>query len=389
MIRIVKLLLFFFIFSTSIHAQFHYDIDQDLRKTIAQEELIALEPNTPQQHKKTVKLLFNSGLIFDQYEKSLAKNKLKSNDIALIYSFFKSSCEKITQGNSYSGSKVKAAYTAMNNELATYFQKNAPTNEQLQQKYDRLILKASWLLIVKSGYESAKYKRVASKFLVDNTLTPDAQTTPKEITKKPKEILTYENKNAFNAIEDIIMRTVTSYGLSGTYIYNQIAVLYKNGDLYIDPSEPLETLNIPASKRAQPKKWKSYRRNQHSIAVTHASNGKVSNWKKWFQTRPGKKGHTFNGLYETLDPFGGSTVINASTVYFDDQGRFAWSTVKGGSWNMNAVYIKSKHKGTYRIANYTIHLTYDSGKKEAFFFSRYPKSNDHFIIGKSHFVPKK
>jgi len=389
----IKKIGFFALFLTlyiQVNAQFYYEIDQDLRKKIIKEQLKELEPYTPQVNKKTVSFLFNSDLIFKEYEKSLVKKNLKTTDIALIYSFFKSNCEKIIQGDAYTTSNVKKEYVEMNSQLSNYFEENDVTNYQLQNKYDRLILIASWLLVIKSGYDSAAYKQLALTFLQDNKLVNHFRTKPVAIAKTNKKINSKNNvHNPFDDIHNVIMRTVTSYGLSGTYIYNQISVLYKNGDLFTNPSEALETFDIILSKSTKPKKWKSWKKNQGKLYVTNNSTGKVSEWKKWFNTRPGKNGHTFNGVFETSDPFSGSKVINASTVYFDNKGRFAWSNLKGGSWNMNSVYVKSKYKGTYNISNYTIDLTYKSGKKEFFFFCRYPVSNEHFIIGNSHFVPKK
>ena len=320
----------------------------------------------------------------------MAKKNLNPTDIAIIYSFFKSRCESIIAGDSYKGSNDRKEYDEMNDQLSEYFKNNSHSNSELQEKYDRLILKGSWLFMVKSGYESAKYKKLASKLLAENRLIDNSEIYSKKvISKKPiRDTPNKKEGNSFNNIDEIIMRTATSYGLSGAYVHNEVSVLYKNGDLYTNPTKPLETFSIKESKKIKPKKWKTWKKNQGKIHVTNASTGKVYDWKKWFKTRPGEKGHTFNGVFKTLDPFGGSTVINASTVYFDNKGRFAWSHLKGGSWDMNSVYLKSKFKGTYYISNYTIHLNYENGQKESFFFCRFPVSNEHFIIGKSHFVPK-
>jgi len=164
----------------------------------------------------------------------------------------------------------------MNDQLSDYFKNNEPSNSELQEKYDRLILKDSWLFMVKSGYESAKYKKLASKLLAENRLFDNSETYSKKIKSKKTSRDTPNNKekNSLNDIDEIIMRTVTSYGLSGTYIYNEISVLYKNGDLFANPSKPLETFSIKESKKIKPKKWKTWKKNQGKIYVTNTSTGK-------------------------------------------------------------------------------------------------------------------
>ncbi|WP_289644260.1 hypothetical protein [Maribacter aestuarii] len=95
------------------------------------------------------------------------------------------------------------------------------------------------------------------------------------------------------------------------------------------------------------------------------------------------------GKFNTIDAFGGSKVINASTVYFDNQGRFAWKTVKGGNTAWKPIFTKSAFAGTYEINAHTIILNYYNGVSEAYFFGLYPKDNMHFVIGANHFVPLK
>ena len=101
-----------------------------------------------------------------------------------------------------------------------------------------------------------------------------------------------------------------------------------------------------------------------------------------------KKGGKIVGTYTTLDAFGGDRVINASTVSFDTEGRFAWKTIKGGNTPWKPVYSKSASAGTYQIDGYRITLNYNNGQRESFFFGFYPKDNEHFVIGVGHFVPK-
>lgn len=80
-------------------------------------------------------------------------------------------------------------------------------------------------------------------------------------------------------------------------------------------------------------------------------------------------------------------MVNASLVSFDQQGRFAWKTVKGGNTSWKPIYSKSESAGTYSIEDLVITLSYNNGAKESFFLGLYPKDDQHLISGSSHFTP--
>ena len=351
-------------------------------------------------------LVFNSNEPFKTYEKAANGRGWEPYQLPTAAAFFKIIGEEVIRGSDYTESEIESVYDAVVLEFQTKGIDKNMDNLSKQQKYDALILKAFWLtsMFELAKKDSPEIQELAKQMLADNSITEKGVLVSEHTTKssesksnsktikgpQPETTSSPASRpSASNtaAIEDIILRTVTSYGLNGVYVKNEVNVLYKNGEMLTNPSEPLETLDIAASKRKNPKKWDRWRKKGNIIYVTRSKNGKTYDWKKWFDLRPGNKGFSLNGTFNTLDPFGGSTVINASTVAFTADGKFAWKTIKGGDTDWKAIYSKSSSAGTYRIHMHTITLNYNNGNSESFFFGRYPKDDQHFIIGSSHFVP--
>jgi len=256
-------------------------------------------------------------------------------------------------------------------------------------------LESLWIVtlaeLIKGKNDDAKY--LAQELLNQPIITTEDLEKPSSITQKEKkeQSVTIRKETSGSSspeVSDIILRTVTKYGLNGVYIDNEVSALFTNGELLTNPSEPLDQLNLASSKREHPKKWATWKKKGDVLYVTKAWKNKTYDWKKWFKLRPGKKGMKLPGRYNTLDGFGGATVINASMVAFDAQGRFAWKTIKGGNTVWKPVYSKSNSSGTYEIDGHTIRLKYNDGTTESFFFGLYPKDSEHFVIGSSHFAPK-
>lgn len=374
--------------------QHTYTVDNELRTKIRKETWQELKLETPKENRLGLGVLFLSNGIFKDYQGVAAKYGYNPNDIVTATTFYRVISNEIITSNNYSRKEISTIYKQTQAAIRDSKTSANLSSDQIQKISDRLILETLWLFNLNRlrKPDNAIVKRLAEKKLNDYHMSSTPVAAKEE--KKPKTV----NKplprppisnNAPGDIQEIIMRTKTSYGLSGIYTANDVCILYKNGDIYINPIKPLESFNISDSKNEHPGKWNSWKKKNGVIYVTYSENGKVGEWKKWFDLRPVKKGFTINGKFSTIDPFGGAAVINASTVYFDNKGRFVWDNVKGGSNNMSSVYIKNKYKGTYHISGHTIELNYtNGGTKESYFFSMYPVSKKHFIIGKSHFVPE-
>ena len=377
-----------------LYSQHTYTVEKELRTKIRKETWQKLKVETPKENRLSLGLLFLSNGIFNDYIGVAAKYGYQPNDMLTATTFYFVISNEIITSKNYSEKEIATLYEKTKATIRDSKTFADLSSDQIQKISDPLILETLWLynLIRLRKSDNAPVKRLAEEKL--NAYYTSSTPFAEKEEKKPE---IEENKsipppvisnNAPGNIQEIIMRTRTSYGLNGVYTANDVCVLYKNGDMYINPIKPLESFNIIDSKNEHPGNWNSWRKRNDAIYVTFSKNGKVGEWKRWFDLRPVKKGFTIKGKFSTIDPFGGAVVINASTVYFDEQGKFVWDNVKGGSNDMSSVYIKSNYKGTYGISGHTIELNYTSGTKESYFFSIYPKSKKHFIIGKSHFVPE-
>lgn len=389
-------------------SQTNYSPDISLRNSIRKETWQQLKPKTPKNQQILLGLVFNSNEPFKSYEKAANTRDWEPYELHTAASFFKIVCDEVARGKDYSESEYKTIYNQIKSEYSANKTDVALSNPLRQKKYDALIVKAFWAasMFELARKNSPEIQELARQLLKDNPIqsklanvasnkeAPSGKsshpiTKPKsdqgsDTGKVSERVGSTDNSSE---IADIILRTVTMYGLNGVYVDNEVNVLYKNGDILTNPTKPLESLNISKSKRTNPKKWDRWKKKGNVIYVTRSRNGKTYDWNKWFDLRPGASGQKIYGKFYTGDAFGGSAVINASTVFFDNKGRFAWKTVKGGNTVWKPIFTKSTTSGTYHINNHTITLNYNNGTKEAFFFGYYPKDNEHFIIGANHFVP--
>ena len=372
--------------STTIFSQASYTPDTSIRNQIRQKVWQELKPLTPTKLHSLFSLVFKSESYFGEYERIAKAKGLSPYDISTIKTFSNVILEEVKENKTLNELEISKKYDSVKKQYATTKIDDEFNNEQKQEKYDSFILKSMWLAQLAQS-KSVKQDRL--RFLADKFLKVQAVNVQENqvSVKTPSKPVSSETINNTNDIEDFILRTVTKYGLNGVYIKNQVSVLYKNGMLFTNPIQPLETFDVQKSKREKPGKWDSWQKNGNTIQVNRSKNGKVVDWKKWHKVRPATKGFKLQGKFNTADGFGGSVVINASTIYFDNQGLFTWKTVQGGNTVWKPVFVKTNSSGNYKIDNYTIYLAYNNGVTESYFFGLYPKDNQHFIIGENHFVP--
>ena len=393
-LRFCALALFFVFLGPTLSSQ-EYVPDEELRTELRSRVWNSLKSKTPKKQRFMTGLFFNSNQCFTLFEKAARQRGWPIYEPATIVAFREVVIQEAIIKRDFTENEIKAVYQETRARLKKEKPNTSTGNRELQEKYDPLIIEALWIGTVtelsKGRNDDAKNLALAlleepkSSPIEDNvTMT---ETPALESSRKTKE----EFRKPLNSplVEDIILRTVTNYGLNGAYIDNEVSILFKNGDLMTNPQQPLNQLNVMQSKKKSPKKWATWEKKGDVLWVTKAWKNKTYDWKTFFKLRPAKENTKIIGTYKTLDAFGGDRVINASTVSFDSQGRFAWKTIKGGNTSWKPIYSKTASSGTYQLDNYAITLTYNNGKKESFFFGFYPKDDQHFVIGPGHFVPMK
>ena len=162
--------------------------------------------------------------------------------------------------------------------------------------------------------------------------------------------------------------------------------MFKDGSIFSKPFGNPYTLDIAGSKRKQPKAWGQWREQGGTLKVTWP-NKKTAEWKTWFRCRAAAPGLRLAGKFQSADSFGGAVVANFNTIAFNREGQFSLTTLKGGNTAWLPVYSSSNRAGRYEFDGYTVRLEMNDGSREEFAFCLYPKDDEHFAIGSSHYVP--
>ena len=182
------------------------------------------------------------------------------------------------------------------------------------------------------------------------------------------------------------MRTVPQYVLNSPIVMNSSFLLLKNGDIFAKLYGSPYELNVAESKRKHAKHWHKWEKRGNKF-VYKKNNGKEYTWKKWHETVPAKKSETINGVFKTVNPFGGFEVIGFNRIMFTKNGEFAVMHVKGGNTPSISVLEKSGQKGTYVLDRYSITLKHEGKPADSFLFFFYPDNHKYFVIGRTHFLP--
>lgn len=387
--NIFWILLFCFINGSA--QNFEYTVNSTLRDEIRKNTWEELKQKTPEKAQLILNFSFLGNSLFQRYNAAAKLYGYKPNSLITAHAFLAIIAKEIIHSKNFSNQEVTTEYQKKDKLVRA--NRKEFSNKEIQFEGDRLILTAMWLFSLKelSKNNPDEVIELAKEILDTYNFSANkaSLTKQKEFQKTNPKINSKSNPQP--DVYDIRMRTITSYGLSGPYVANRVYVLYKNGDLYVAPHKPLESFNIQKSKTERPAKWDRWVEKNGVTTITYKNRGKTkqTNVKRWFDVRPVPKNYKIDGVFDTVDPFGGGVVVKAKTIYFNKNGQFAWKTVSGGSYAGSSVYKYSKAKGTYTISNHTIVFTYLNGVKEAYFFAIYPDSDKHLIIGSSHFVPNK
>ena len=282
---LISIIFFFFVAITN--AQSGYVPNEKTRKEIKSKLWNTLERITPPELRNSMRTAFSSENLFNEYEKVSTKFGLPTHDIITEKSFFTIICEEVKQGSSYSDSEIQNRYTTIKTSFETTRTDYGLTNTQKQKKYETLVFTAIWLNGIHGKAAPDLVEKIAEQLLTAANATTTAA-SGKEKTKAKTVSTDYTVRNSMNDIADIIMRTQTFNNVSGmTYQKNVVYVLYKNGDVFKDPYEPLESLDIEKSKREKPNKWHRWEKRNNTIYYTNSKSGKTYDWDKWYTVRNG------------------------------------------------------------------------------------------------------
>lgn len=232
--------------------------------------------------------------------------------------------------------------------------------------------------VARSGSVAADSATLETAETSSSSDRPDPQTEPVSTTSTIA--------SAASPVDRLVLRTVSRYGLSGVYVENATYLLLQDGSIFRKPYENPYAMDIPASKRSAPKDWGTWARRGEELIVTWRGD-EPDVWKTWFTVRPADAELQLSGRFQSADGFGGDRVANFNTVAFTPDGRFSWANLKGGNTAWLPAYSDTQKAGRYTLIGNAIRLEFNDGAIREYAFGFYPKDEQHFVIGSSHFTP--
>ncbi|MCC8407975.1 hypothetical protein LJ707_03480 [Mucilaginibacter sp. UR6-1] len=167
------------------------------------------------------------------------------------------------------------------------------------------------------------------------------------------------------AIEGWYFRAISGYPAAISF---ELVVLFKNGEYLEVGDEPVETIDVAASKKSRPKAWGTWKKTGATFYLTNSKNQThdyklgAGNWFPAFAysaSLPLKKGYE----KATGGDYGNGTIaLTINKINFIDATHFTTGSNSGISTpNAKAGKVTSA-KGTYKISAHAITFTYDDGK---------------------------
>lgn len=399
-IRPLANLLLFGVFVMS--AAHGYEPDDDARKIIAKQVKAELVEATPAKQRFSARVAMTGNIPFNDYERLARTNGYEPYDDCTVATF-----AEVTSWQIVKGEQVDTAIIAALVERCLAADRTSLGPKPLNQEIgDREILHGMWqrnldfvgqrlkddALLAAIRANAAEhfsklhggpdewqlslsgFSHVAANTQVSSDSTPVS--TPRQRTI------------GSSSVEDLVLRTVTRYGLSGVYVTNATYLLLTDGSIFREPFANPYTLEVPAAKRSQPEEWGRWRRRGATLVVTWPGKDPTV-WENWFSTRPATTNLRLQGRYKSADSFGGDKVTNYNTMSFERDGRFSWGSLKGGNTDWQPTYSNAERAGQYSFDRHSIRLTYNDGTIAEYAFGLYPKDDQHFVIGSNHFAPIK
>ncbi len=211
---------------------------------------------------------------------------------------------------------------------------------------------------------------------------------------KENDAQTPESIPGLAGTEGIYLHLEYGYGLGGVEIEYRPHLMFKDGTLYKNLSTSPDKLEVAQSKKDEPKKWGTWKKQGNDILVQWGD-GKASTWeeKTWFKTVPAGKGEQISGIYRSISgvssvPIGGSSTVIATASLSFDGNKFTYEKTAGGSDGTTSAYSSQTKAGTYKLDGHTIELRFNNGTVEKKFFYFYPDSKTVFGVGGNYYVER-
>lgn len=192
----------------------------------------------------------------------------------------------------------------------------------------------------------------------------------------------------WNQVDGVFFRAFTTFGVGGTVITDyEPVILFKDGSYYEIEGDPLEDVDLAASRRAKPRNWGRWSKTGRTYNFTNsqgrASDAELQNG-NFFQSFPGEaSGGKLAAKYTRVSGGGNSamggemTISSQSDLTFAADGRYtrasSFGAIGSGSISGVGTSVASRNRaagvGSYKIDRHTITLTEPDGSSTRQFFA--------------------
>ena len=200
-----------------------------------------------------------------------------------------------------------------------------------------------------------------------------------------------------NRITKILILTDYEYGYGGAvYPTPNPYLFFDNGTVVKNPVLPPHLLNLGA-RAIQEGKWGRYIVAGEKVEITwdqKTKKGKIQttthDW-NGSPALPASVDETLDGTFLSIGGGGNISLGGSSGVYKSDlisltrDGRFAYSSSKGGSGSGITAFNNSDTAGTYELDGFNIRLKFNNGKITDQFFCFYSPEKRVMRVGTSSF----
>lgn len=201
--------------------------------------------------------------------------------------------------------------------------------------------------------------------------------------KKGEFITSPEKGISLSEIEEVVLTptvTGTAYGATSKVV---VYLLLKDGTIYSRPSASPHDLDIVTSRKNQSSKWGTWSKSGDGLKVNFKSD---QLWKTYYTTSRCSANEKIQGVFQTVGGFSDSKEHRFNTIVLSKNGSFVWRYFYRSKGSYKPHATDKKIEGTYKIKDYTIELTYNSGSIERFLIAKHKKGSG-LVIGSKSFYP--
>lgn len=180
-------------------------------------------------------------------------------------------------------------------------------------------------------------------------------------------------------INSIILKAKTTGTAYGATLKATPYLLLNDGTIYSRPKVSPHDLDVFTSKKENPSRWGKWSKTSNGLNIQFKN---PQNWKNYYKTRPAKKNELISGTYKCVGSFDLSNT-EFNTIIFKKDGTFTLRYFYRNDKKFIPHKKDSQLKGSYKLNNYTIEMSFSNDIKKRFLIALFEKGGGMLIGSKS------